>query len=148
MTKLTVWDPFRDLGDLHDEINKLFWGMGKRRERGDMAVSSWIPNVDISEDPEAVKISVELAGMKREDVKLSIENGVMTIRGERKFEDEKKKKDYHRIERSYGMFERSFTIPSTVEPDKVDASMKDGVLEIIIPKKETIKPKEIEIKAK
>ncbi len=146
MTKLTVWDPFRDMENLHSEINKLF--AGTSRGNRDAGMASWTPNVDIYEDAETVRIHTELPGMKKEDVKLSVEDGVLTIKGERKFEHENRKGNYHRIERSYGMFERAFTLPTTVEPERIEASMKDGILEIVIPKREEVKPKEIEIKVK
>lgn len=146
MTKLTVWDPFRDMENLHSEINKLFAGTGRGRK--DLGMASWTPNVDIYEDAETVRIHTELPGMQRDEVKLSVEDGVLTIKGERKFENENKKGNYHRIERSYGMFERAFTLPTTVESEKIEASMKDGVLEVVIPKREEVKPKEIEIKVK
>ncbi len=146
--KMQVWRPFGDLWDLQDDINRLFWGLGRRghghEEEGSLAV--WTPAVDVCEDNEAVRITAELPGMTQKDVKLAFKDGVLTIRGEREFKDEQKKKDYYRIERSYGAFARSFTLPSTVESDKIHASMKDGVLEILVPKKEEAKPKEIEIK--
>ena len=101
--------------------------------------------MDIREDKEAVILSAELPGIKKEDIKLGIENGVLTVKGERSFEDEQKKDNYYRIERSYGSFSRSFELPSTVDPEKIKANMKDGVLEIYIPKKDEAKPKKVEI---
>lgn len=147
MRELQLYDPFRDIWDLKDDIDRLFFGFGKRggKEKS-TSLATWAPNVDIMEDRESIKLHVELPGIKKEDVKLSFDNGILTIRGERSFKDEEKKKNYHRIERSYGMFERSFTLPNTVMGDKINASMKDGVLEIVVPKKEEAKPKEIEIK--
>jgi HSP20 family protein len=137
------------LWDLQDEINRLFWGFGRRRgdeETSELAM--WAPTVDIKEDKEGVTISAELAGLKKDDVKIAVNEGVLTIRGERKFTDEKKKENYHRIERSYGSFLRSFTLPSSVDDSKVKATMKDGLLEIYLPKKEEAKPKEIEIEVR
>ena len=146
--KMQVWRPFGELWDLQDEINRLFWGFGRRgtQQDEDTSLATWAPAVDICEDNEAVRITAELPGMTQKDVKLSVKDGVLTIRGEREFKDEQKKKDYYRIERSYGTFARSFTLPSSVEADKIHANMKDGVLDIMIPKKEEAKPKEIEIK--
>ncbi len=147
MTKMQLWSPLGDLWDLHDEMDKVFRRFGGRAgEKGELA--AWAPAVDICEDKEAVKLSVELPGMKREDVKLSIEAGVLTIKGERKFTEETKKDNYYRIERSYGIFSRSFTLPPTVEADKIAATMSDGVLNVMIPKKEEAKPKEVKIEIK
>ena len=150
--KLQVWSPFRDLWDLHDEIDRLFYrsGRGRRGRRGEEEgeIAVWAPAVDICDDKEAVKITAELPGMKREEVKISVDDGALTIKGERRFTDETKKDNYHCIERSYGTFYRSFSLPPTVDADKIKATMKDGVLEILIPKKEEAKPKSIEIEVK
>lgn len=147
MTKMQIWSPLGDLWDLHDEMNKVFRRFGGRAdEKGELA--AWTPAVDICEDKEAVRLSVELPGMKREDVKLSVEESVLTIKGERKFSEETKKENFYRIERSYGMFSRSFTLPPTVETDKIAATMRDGILDVMIPKKEEAKPKEVQIQIK
>jgi len=145
MTKMQLWQPLSDLWDLQDEINRAFRGFrpSGSKERGELA--AWAPAVDICEDKEAVKLTAELPGMRKEDVKISVEDGVLTIKGERRFGEETKKDNYYRIERSYGNFSRSFTLPPTVESDKIKASMKDGVLEMMIPKKEEAKPKEVNI---
>ena len=103
------------------------------------------PAMDIAESEEELTISVELPGMKKDDVKLSIENGVLTLSGEKRFENEEKKKDYHRVERSYGSFHRSISLPSQLDTAQAEASFEDGVLEIRIPRAETAKPKQIEI---
>ncbi len=149
--KLQVWSPFGDVWDLQDEVNRLFrsfgGGMARRNEEG-TENALWAPSVDIAEDKEAVKITAELPGMRQGDVKINVENGVLTLRGERKFSDETKKENYCRIERSYGAFSRSFSLPPTVEPDRIKATMKDGLLEILVPKKEEAKPKEIQIEVK
>jgi HSP20 family protein len=144
---LQTWRPIHDLWDLED-LHNFFLGRGRRgrgqEEEGNL--STWTPLVDICEDQEAVRITAELPGMQQKDVKLSVKDGVLTIRGEREFKDEQKKNDYYRIERSYGTFARSFTLPTQVDAEKIHANMKDGVLEVMIPKKEEAKPKEIEIK--
>ena len=147
MKSLQTWSPMRDLWDLHDDVDRLFHGFGFRggRKQGNLASVAWIPPVDIREDKVAVILSAELPGIKKEDIKLGIENGVLTVKGERSFEDEQKKENYYRIERSYGSFSRSFELPSTVDPEKIKANMKDGVLEIYIPKKDEAKPKKVEI---
>ncbi len=145
MKSLQLFNEVDDVLNLKDEIDKLFFGFGRRAPKG-TNLSTWAPPVDISEDKEAIKFHFELPGMKKEEVKISIENNLLSVKGEKTFKEEEKKKDYHRVERSYGMFERSFTLPSGVASDKVTANMKDGVLEIYVPKKEEAKPKEIEIK--
>lgn len=146
MANLQLFDPFRDIWDLKDDIDRVFFGYGRGDKGKERPLSSWSPAVDVAEDKEHFKFHVELPGVKKEDVKISLNDGVLSVRGERSFKDEEKKKNYHRIERSYGMFERSFTLPNTVMADKIEANMKDGVLEIMVPKREEAKPKEIEIK--
>lgn len=136
--KMTCWNPFEDL----------FWGL-KQHGCGyeDKAkTTAWAPLVDISEDNENVRIHAELPGMTQKDVKLSVKDGVLTIQGERNFKDEQKEKNYYRIERSYGTFARSFTLPKLVDAENINAAMKNGVLEVTVPKKEEAKAKEIEIK--
>jgi HSP20 family protein len=103
------------------------------------------PAMDIAESEDELTISVELPGLKKDDVKLSIENGVLTLSGEKRFESEEKKQDYHRVERSYGSFHRSISLPSQMDAANAEASFEDGVLEIRIPRAETAKPKQIEI---
>lgn len=150
MRGLQKWSPMNDLWDLHDEVDRLFHGFGRQRFRGEdeTDIAVWAPSVDIHEDKEAVTLTAELPGLRQKDVKISVEGGVLTFKGERKFQEERKKENFYRIERSYGSFCRSFTLPSTVEAEKIKANMKDGVLEIYIPKKEEAKPKEIEIEVK
>lgn len=149
--KMQIWSPLQDVWDLHNDIERTFRGLGwgpqwRHREETDMAV--WAPAIDVYEDKEAVRITAELPGMKRGDVKISVEEGILTLKGERRFAEEAKKENYCRIERSYGAFSRSFTLPPTVEPEKIKATMKDGVLEIYLPKKEEAKAKEIDIEVK
>jgi len=109
-------------------------------------VAEWAPRVDISEDDKEWLVKADLPEMKKEDVKVTVENGVLTITGERKFEKEEKNKKFHRIERSYGNFYRSFTLPDGADPDKVSAGFKDGVLNVHLPKSEKAKPKAVEVK--
>ncbi len=151
--KMRLWSPLTDLWNLQDDIDSLFrgFGYGGKRRRGqneEGEANCWAPVVDISEDNENVKIVSELPGLKQEDVKLSVDEGVLTIKGERKFEHEDKKDNFHRIERCYGNFTRSFTLPSNVKAEDIQASMHNGLLEVTLPKKEEAKPKEIEIKIK
>jgi len=142
------WDPFRDLGMLQDRMNRLFDDAGRTwRNDEPAATTSWSPAVDIFETEGEIVVKAELPGMDRKDITLHLENNVLSLRGERKFEKETKDENYHRIERSYGTFSRSFAIPATVDEEKIRADYKDGVLKIILPKKEQAKPKQIKIAA-
>ena len=140
------WDPFRDLGMLQDRMNRLFDDAGRGwRTDEPAATTSWSPSVDIFETEGEIVAKAELPGMERKDITLHLENNVLTLQGERKFEKETKEENYHRIERSYGHFSRSFSIPATVDDEKIRADYKDGVLKIVLPKKEQAKPKQIKI---
>ena len=140
------WDPFRDLGLLQDRMNRLFDDAGRSwRTDEPAATTNWSPAVDIFETEGEIVVKAELPGMDRKDITLHLENNVLTLRGERKFEKETKDENYHRIERSYGSFSRSFSIPATVDEEKIHADYKDGVLKILLPKKEQAKPKQIKI---
>ena len=144
----SLWDPFRDLGNLENRLEK-FFGRSVGNGNGGteaMTITQWSPLVDISEDDKEYLVKAELPELKKEEVKVTVENGELTISGERKFEKEEKNKKYHRIERSYGSFVRSFTLPESVSGDKVVADFKDGVLKVHLPKDEKAKPKAIEVK--
>jgi len=105
----------------------------------------WSPAVDIFETEDAVTLKADLPDVKTEDIDIRVENGTMTLKGSRKFEKDENAKGYHRIERSYGEFVRSFAVPSSVETDKVEAQYKNGVLTITLPKKETAKPRQVKV---
>ena len=141
------WDPFRDLNMLQDRMNRLFEdaGRGIRRSEEPASTTIWSPAVDIYETDGEIVVQAELPGMDRKDISLHLENNVLTIRGDRQFKKEIKEDNYHRIERSYGGFSRSFSIPTSVDEDKIRADYKDGVLKIALPKKEQAKPKQIQI---
>ena len=141
------WDPFRDLNILQDRMNRLFEdaGRGIRRSEEPASTTIWSPAVDIYETDAEIVVQAELPGMDRKDILLNLENNVLTIRGDRQFKKETKEDNYHRIERSYGGFSRSFSIPTTVDEEKIRADYKDGVLKIALPKKEQAKPKQIQI---
>ena len=113
-----------------------------------VATSAWLPSVDVFEDKESLKIVAELPGLKPEDVKITLENSTLTLRGEKKQVAEEKTERVHRYERSYGSFERSFSLPNTVDTDKVAASFENGVLTITLPKAEKAKPREISVSVK
>jgi HSP20 family protein len=142
-------DPFRDIAVLQDRMNRVFGDFLERspsREEG-LESGTWLPSVDIYETKDAIRVRAELPGLDKEAVHVEVKDGVLTLRGERKFEREVKEENYHRIERAYGTFHRSFTLPSSVDAEKVTARMKDGVLEVDLPKKEQAKPKQITIAA-
>ena len=152
---LVKYNPVRDLLSMEREFDKLFsnfsdrFGFLKRKEADeeyDNAV--WMPLTDIQEDKDNFKLSVDLPGVPKENVKISFSDGQLSISGERKQEKEAKGSTYHRVERTYGKYYRSFTLPKEIKIDKIDAEYKDGQLFITIPKSEEAKPKELEIKIK
>jgi HSP20 family protein len=143
------WDPFRELEDMSDRLNRMFG-------RSNLATTSknddgfftfdWTPSVDIAETAEAFEIKAELPDLKKEDVKVTVEDGELRISGERKQEKEEKGRKFHRVERSYGSFMRSFTLPENVDESKLTAEYKDGLLNVRLPKAEKAKPKAIAVK--
>ena len=143
---LIKWSPRRELLSLQESMNELFEDSFGRTIRGlEFPVRNFEPLVDIFEDKDNIKLSIELPGMEQEDVKVNVEDNVLSIKGEKRFENEEKKDKYHKIERYYGSFSRSFSLPNSVSQDKIKASFKKGVLELTLPKKESVKPKNIPI---
>lgn len=140
------YDPFRDLRTLQEEVNRLF-STNLSRSFGDEGIGrgAWAPSVDIYENKDQIVLEAELPGMKQEDFDLAIENNVITLRGERKFEKVDETDNYHRVERSYGAFTRSFTLPQTVSPEGATAEYSNGVLRVTLPKREETKARRIEI---
>jgi len=152
---LVRWNPARelatwpsDLFGIQREMNRMFDGFFRGTHDEDYTLASWTPAVDIVEHDDEYFVKVELPGVNKDDVKLTLENNILTIRGEKKQEKETKKENYHRVERSYGAFQRSFTLPSAIKADRIDASYKDGILTVSLPKAEEAKPKQIEVKVK
>jgi HSP20 family protein len=147
MNPLTKWNPFRELEDIQNRLSSLF-GRTPMRGLGEeaMTLSEWTPLVDIVEDDKEYLIKAELPEVKKEDVKVTVENGVLTITGERKFEKEEKGRKYHRVERGYGSFMRSFALPEGAAGDKISAEFKDGVLKVHLAKSAEAKPKSIDVK--
>src|SRR4030088_471426 len=143
---LTRWEPLRELEELQNRLSTIVSRAPRSSGREDMTVADWVPIADITEDEKEYLIKAELPDLKKEDVKVTLENGVLTISGERKFEKEEKNKKYHRVERAYGTFVRAFTVPDDADPAKVNAEFKDGLLKVHIPKSEQAKPKAIEVK--
>lgn len=141
---LVRWRPLRDLWNIQEEIDRSFDNFFSRTAR-EFTNGHWAPAVDIAEANDELKFNVEVPGMKKEDVKVTFQDGILTIKGERKQEREEKDLNFHRMERSYGSFCRSFTLPTMVQGDKIKANYKDGVLSISLPKVEEAKPKEITI---
>ncbi len=142
------WDPFRDLINLQDRMNKLFdesLSHGRFGEDEQLMGSTWNPTVDIYETKDQVIFKVEVPGLKQEDIKIEMTENTLTLRGERRFEEEIKEENYHCIERSYGSFIRSFKLPISVQQDKISAGLKAGILEIVITKTKAEKVKQIEI---
>jgi len=144
---LVRWDPFRELQEMSDRLNRTLTRPALRNGgKEDLTVADWVPTVDISESEGGYLIKAELPEVKKEDVKVTVEDGVLTLSGERRQEKEEKGKKYHRVERSYGSFVRSFSLPESVDESGVKAEYKDGVLNLHLPKTEKVKPKSIEVK--
>ncbi|MBF0104929.1 MAG: Hsp20/alpha crystallin family protein [Deltaproteobacteria bacterium] len=139
---LTRWDPFETLTSLQEDIGRVF---NSRLGDSKSLSSAWLPAVDISEDNESYTFDVEIPGLKTEDIHVKIENNALTIRGEKKSCCEDKQKNFHRIEREYGSFTRSFSLPELADVEKINAENKDGVLKIKVGKKEAAKPREVKI---
>jgi HSP20 family protein len=149
MNTLTRWEPIQELEELQNRLTNLFGRGGLRRANGGeeaLTVAEWAPLVDIIEDDKEYIIKAEIPGVTKENVKVAVENGVLTISGERKLEKEEKNKKYHRVERAYGFFARSFTLPDVADAEHVQAEFKDGELKVHLPKSEKAKPKQIEVK--
>ena len=143
MNTITRWEPVKSLEDLQNRLSSLFGSAPGRRtdSKEDITLAEWAPLADITEDDKEYLIKLELPEVKRRDVKVTVENGVLTISGERKFEKEEKNKKYHRVERAYG----SFMLPDDADAEKAKAEFKDGMLTVRVSKSEKAKPKQIEV---
>lgn len=139
---LVRWEPWQELENMNRQLSRLLDDspLGMAGETG-----QWMPRVDIRETDDALLVQAELPGISKKDVHLEVKDGVLTLSGERRYEKDVKEENIHRVERAYGRFSRGFSLPSNVDPDKVEASMKDGVLEVRLPKRESAKPKAITI---
>lgn len=143
---IVKYDPFRELRHLQDDMTRLFTGvMPASSNREEMTHGAWAPRVDIFEDKDRLILEAELPGMNRDDFEISVENNVITLSGERKVEKKTEGDNYHRVERSYGSFTRSFTLPQTVTADGATADFENGVLRVSLPKREETKARRIEI---
>ena len=141
---LVKWDPWREIDDMFDRYTRA--GLARGGSQQIARAGDWAPRVDIVETDTAFVIKAEAPEVKKEDVKVTVDNGVLTVAGERKQEKEEKGKTFHRIERQYGSFTRSFTLPDNVDEANIKATFKDGMLSLEIPKTEAVKPKAIEVK--
>jgi len=145
---LVTWDPYRELSSLQDRVNRAIGGGLTRRERDEeLSLGAWIPPVDIVEEKDRILLTAELPGFQERDIEVQMEGGVLTLRGERKSETEKEGRTFHRMERSYGQFVRSFTLPNNVDREHIKANFSNGLLEIELPKREEAKPRLIKISA-
>ena len=144
------FDPFRELAVMQDRINRIFGdAYGRRLDDDVMARGDWVPPVDIFEnDKHEIVLKAEMPGLQKEDIDLKVENNTLTIHGVRKKENEVRDEQYHRIERVFGTFSRSFSLPSTVDAGHVSADYKDGILTVVLPTREEAKPRQIQIKVK
>ena len=145
-SNIVRWDPFRELGQLQDRMNRLFqesWG-GTRGE-DNLVSTGFVPPVDIYEDEHDIRVKLEVPGIDQNDIDIRVENNTLMVKGERKFEKDEKEENFHRIERRYGSFVRAFTLPNTVEAEGVQANYHNGVLYITLPKKAEAKPKQIKV---
>jgi HSP20 family protein len=142
---ITRWDPFQELASLQNRVNGLFQDYGRTGQDELTTTGSFVPAVDVYEDEHKVTLKLEIPGIKQEEVDVRLENNTLTVRGERNFEKEEKEENFHRIERRYGSFARSFTLPSTLDTENVQASYENGVLKIELAKRAEAKPKQIKV---
>ncbi|HVJ04191.1 MAG TPA: Hsp20/alpha crystallin family protein [Candidatus Saccharimonadales bacterium] len=146
MTLLTRWEPVRELAHFQDRMNRLFNDQfGPVASQESLAAGSFVPPVDVYEDEQGIRLKMEVPGIEEKDIDIQLENNLLTVRGERKLESETKEENYHRIERRYGSFTRSFTLPNTVNPEEVKAGYSKGVLTINLGKKVEARPKQIKV---
>ena len=145
MTVLTRWEPFREFSTLQDRINRLFRESYAGDRDESLSTSSFAPAVDVYEDEHKVALKIEVPGIDEKDIDVQVENNTLTVHGERKIEKEEKEENYRRVERQYGSFTRTFTLPQTVDTENVSATYDKGVLKISLPKKAEAKPKQIKV---
>ena len=145
MTVLTRWDPFRDFAALQNRMNRLFeeqYGSGREES---LTTGAFVPPVDIYEDEHSIQLKLEVPGIDQKDLDIKVENNVLSVSGERKFEKEQKEENFHRVERRYGSFTRSFTLPNTVNTEDITADYANGVLTVKLAKRAEAKPKQIKV---
>jgi len=143
---ISYWSPFQHLSTLREEIDRLFESpLAEMTRTSQQFLSGWMPAMDVHEDKDNLYVKAELPGMRKQDIDISIHDGVLSLAGERKEDEKYHQAEVCRAERFLGRFQRTFTLPTTVNPDKVKASYKDGILTVVLPKAETAKPKQIEV---
>ena len=151
MNKLIAWNPLREMEEAQNRFNLFLGGFPNRIGSGkphSLAVADWSPEVDISEDDRGYMLKADLPEMKKDDVRVTVEDGILSVSGERKCQKEDQKKKFHRIERSFGTFRRSFTLPEDADSTKVTAEFRDGVLKVHLPTTPIARSKAIEVKVK
>ena len=143
---LMRFEPYREIQTLQDRLSRAFGAPFGRPERDDeMNLAAWAPPVDIAEEKDRILITAELPGFQEDQIEIQTENGMLTLRGERRFEKESEGRSYHRVERSYGQFVRSFSLPNNVDREKIRADFSHGLLKVELPKREDAKPRTIKI---
>jgi len=146
MTVLTRWEPIRELASLQERMNRLFSdSFSPVSSQEALSAGSFVPPVDVYEDEQGIRLKMEVPGIEEKDIDVCLENNLLTVKGERKLESETKEENYHRIERRYGSFTRSFTLPNTVNPEEVKAAYSKGVLTIKLGKRADARPKQIKV---
>jgi HSP20 family protein len=143
---ISRWDPFQDLQSFRDEMNRTLGRWFSREEGDEPAARRWMPALDVTESKDAYHIDVEVPGMRPEDINVTVDQGMLTVQGERRSEEEKGDRSYHRVERRYGAFRRSISLPRDVDASRVQASYDNGVLRLEVPKAEGSQAKRIEVK--
>jgi len=153
MATMMRWDPFQDLRSAQDEMTQMSpmlahaLGLHTQQASGRATTTAWAPALDISERKDAYLVAVELPGLKPQDLDITMEDGLLTIQGERQFTSESSEQQFHRVERRYGAFRRSITLPTHAMAEGIEASFEDGVLQILVPKAEEAKPKRIQVRS-
>ena len=145
MTTITRWDPFREMSSFRDQMNRLFEDSFARGRSGDSDLTVWAPAVDICETENELILKADLPDINEKDLDIRVENNMLTLRGERKFEQTKSDDNYLRVERAYGTFSRSFSLPNTVSAESIQADYRNGVLTVRMPKREESKPRQIKV---
>jgi HSP20 family protein len=147
-TSLKRVDPFQELMGIQERMNQLFRTNYAGYSDDSLTSGAWAPAVDIYETPEAIEMIFEVPGVNQKHIKVSFENNMLTVSGERKLEHEDRRDNYHRVERNYGAFQRSFTVPSTIDPNRINAECTNGLLRLTLPKRPETQPRAIEVKVK
>jgi len=142
---ISYWDPFREVVSLQNRLNSLFQDYNRAEGNTDVTAASFAPAVDVYEDEHKLTLSIEVPGVKQEDLDVQVEKNTLTVRGERKFEKDQKEQNFHRIERRYGTFYRSFSLPATVDAENIHASYEAGILKLELAKKAEAKPRQVKV---